>query len=158
MRRDKAARYTLRGQLLSYLAESLGIKSAMNISTHKHLQAIPAIYFMLLGTFFIVMELSHSGLSLYWFCMYAVLFLPILIPVKLVWTIFGITLSLIFGLLFLNQFVWFLQYVNGTYFKYPFDSFVVGFPFIIYTLLCALSFFYIGLTSEDNVLIRLKRG
>src|SRR5687767_13981860 len=106
----------------------------MNIVTHKYLRLIPAIYFMLLGAFFIVMELSHNGLSLR-LCIYAVLFLPILIPVKLVWTTFGLILSFIFGLFLLNGFGWFIQYLNGAYFKYPFDTFVIGFPFVIWTLL-----------------------
>ena len=128
----------------------------MNIATRKYLRLIPAIYFMLLGTFFIVMELSHSGFSWYWFCIYAVLFLPILIPVRLVWITFGFVVSIIFGLFLLNGFAWLVQYLNGAYFKYPFDTFVIGFPFIIWTLLCALLIGYLGLKSEDNVLIRKK--
>ena len=100
----------------------------MNIVTNKYLRLIPAIYFMLLGAFFIVMELLHNGLSLYVFCIYAVLFLPILIPVRLVWTMFGIVLSFIFGYLLLIGFGWSIQYLNGAYFKYPFDTFVIGFP------------------------------
>lgn len=131
----------------------------MVIRTHKYLRLIPAIYFMLLGTFSIVMELSlHNGLSLYWGCIYVVLFLPILIPVKIVWTMFGLILSFVFGLILLNQFGWLIRYLNGAYFKYPFDTFVVGFPFIIWTLLCALSICYMGLTSKDNILLRIKRS
>lgn len=129
----------------------------MTIVTHKYLRLIPAIYFLLLGTFSIVMELSHNGLSWYWFCIYAILFLPILIPVRSVWIAFGLILSFIFGLILLNGFSWLVQYLNGAYFKYPFDTFVIGFPFIIWTLLCALSIGYVGLTAEQNVLLRIKR-
>ena len=130
----------------------------MKIIAHTYLRLIPAIYFMLLGTFSIVMELLHNGLSLYWFCIYAVLFLPMLIPVKPVWTMFGLILSFVFALFLLNGFGWLIQYLNGAYFRYPFETFVLGFPFIIWTLLCAMSICYIGLTSEDSILLRIRRG
>lgn len=130
----------------------------MNIITHKHLRLIPATYFMLLGSFSIVMELSHNGFSSYWFCIYAILFLPVLVPVRLVWTMFGLVLSFIFGVLLLISFGWFIQYLNGGYFKYPFDTFVIGVPFIIWTLLCAMLLCCVGLTSKDKILLRIKRG
>lgn len=133
-------------------------KQMMNIASHKHLRLIPAVYFMLLGIFFIVMELSHNGFSFYWFGMYAFLFLPVLIPLKLVWTLFGLVLSFVFGLFLLNGFIWFTQYLNGAYFKYPFDTFFVGFPFIIWTLLCAMSICHVGLTARDNILLRIKKA
>ena len=129
----------------------------MNTTARKYLRLIPAIYFMLLGSFSIVMEWSHNGFSLYWFSIYAVLFLPILIPVRLVWTTFGFVVSVIFGLFLLNGFGWFIQYLNGAHFKYPFDTFVFGFPFIIWSLLCAMSIGYIGLTSSDNILLRIRK-
>ena len=130
----------------------------MTILTRKYLRLIPAVYFLLLGAFFIVMEGLHNGLSLSEFCMYGFLFLPMLIPVRFVWTIFGIILSFVFGYFLLNGFSWLIQYLNGAYFKYPFDTFVIGFPFIIWTLLSAMALCWIGLTSEDNILLRIKRG
>ena len=127
----------------------------MNIASRKYLRWIPAIYFMLLGIFFIVMEISHNGFSFSWFAMYTLLFLPVIIPLRFVWTIFGLVLSFVFGLFLVNGFIWFTQYLNGTYFKYPFDTFVVGFPFIIWTLLCAISICYVGVTARDNILLRI---
>ena len=130
----------------------------MTILTRKYFRLLPAIYFMLLGAFFIVMEGLHKGLSLLEFCTYGFLFLPMLIPVRFVWTIVGIILSFVFGFFLLNGFSWLIQYLNGAYFKYPFDTFVIGFPFIIWTLFCAMSLCCIGLTSEDSVLLRVKKG
>ena len=130
----------------------------MKEAKHKYLRLLPAIYFMLLGIFFIVMELLHSGFSLYWFCIYAALFLPVLIPIRPVWTLFGLIVSFIFSFLLLNQLGWLVQYLNGAYFKYPFDTFVVGFPFIIGTLLCGMALGYMGLASGENKLFRLRRS
>lgn len=123
----------------------------------KYLRLIPAIYFMLLAIFSIAMEVSYNQLSLIEFCLYVALLLPILIPVKIVWTLFGLILSFVAGLCLLNGFIWFIQYLNGSYFRYPFDTFAVGFPFILATLLCALSLCYTGLTSRDTFLLRILR-
>ena len=128
----------------------------MNLIARKYLRLIPALYFMLLGAFFIGMDLLHNKLSGRFLCAYAILFLPILIPIKHVWTIFGLIISLILGLILLQGLSWYIQYMNGVYMKYPFDTFVIGFPFITLTLLCALSIFYIGLKSEDNILLRKR--
>ena len=128
----------------------------MQLLSHMYLRLIPAIYFMLLGIFFIVTEWSHSGFSSYSFSLYAALLLPVLIPVKFVWILFGIITSLVFGLFLLNGLIWFVQYVNGVYFRYPFDTFTVGFPFIIWTLFCAMWIGYTGLVAKDNVLYTLR--
>ena len=125
---------------------------------HKYLRLITAIYFALLGTFCIVMELSHDGLSLFEFCIYAFLFMPLLVPFRLVRTMFGVIVSLIFAVLLLNGLGWFVQYLNGAYFKYPLDTFVVGFPFIGWTLLCGVLIGWIGLTGESNISLRIKRA
>lgn len=129
----------------------------MKTTARKYLRLIPATYFMLLGIFAIVMELLNNGLTLHSFYIYAFLFLPILVPVKVVWITFGLILSFIFAVFLLNGFSWLIQYLNGAYFKYPFDTFVVGFPFIVWSLLCAMAICYAGLTSADNALLRIKQ-
>jgi hypothetical protein len=130
----------------------------MTLATRKYLRLLPAIYFVLLAIFSIAMEVSHNQLSLVEFCLYAAMLLPILIPVKIVWTLFGLILSFVAGLCLLNGFIWFIQYLNGSYFRYPFETFAIGFPFILTTLLCALSLCYTGLTSRHTFLLRILRG
>ncbi len=115
----------------------------------KYAALFPAIYFMLLGIFDIGMDLWHSTTSIQtWLNM--ILFIPIVFRNRILDTIFGVILSLLFTYLLLALIVWFLQYARGAHFKYPFETFVFGPLFVGFSLFCSITFVYKGLSSSNN--------
>ena len=131
------------------------VTSLMSMTTRSFIRFVPAVYFLFLGIVSMVMEFWSGGASpsLLRFCLYAMLFLPGLAPTKLVWTVLGMLGVVVFGILLMVGFGWLIQYLNGTYFRYPFDTFVVGLPFNTWNLSCALWMPYLGLTSKDSRII-----
>lgn len=122
--------------------------------TKKCLSAVPAVYFLSLAVFCIGMELYSQTLSWYWLWVYCILCLPAIIRNSFFWMIFGSVCSLIFVFLILAVWLWLLDFFNGRHFNDPLETFGVGFPFLIFSLLCSSFMIYVGLVPVGTILMK----
>lgn len=116
----------------------------------RYFWLIPALYFAGLGAYDIGSELLDKRLTAYNAIFNAAFFLPLIFRHRYVFLIIGIAASFLFGYIFIVELVWFIQFLTGTHFKDPLDTFAFGIPWTCFSLLCAISLIYIGITRSQT--------